>query len=734
MIRVGSRGGQSQQIPCPSPARTNARRRTGRRPMIKRAHRLTAWTHVLFLILLVGCSPAQPFFLYEDGDLSHYLDVATEISYPDVDQPPLPDAEHSEEPLSTQDPEVRERWKLTLEEVLSIALNNTQTVRQLGAGAGGGVGADGNDQRTVGGGVGAPDGLTRQPDAPFSIYDPAIQETSAQGVEAALANFDAQLQSTFTWDRTDRPQNSSRSDPSAAIIFANLLEEDDLNYQTELSKRSASGTQWFLRNVTTYNSSNRPLRQEFSEWFTSFEAEVRHPLLRNSGVQVNRIPIILARINTDVALTDFEGTMVNFVSDIEQAYWALYFQYHRLDARRTATASALETWKAINARRESGTEGGGSGDEAQARAQYFSFRGTLEEAQNELFDAESRLRYLMGVAATDGRIIQPVDEPTKAPVEFYWHDVKNEMLVRSLHIRRQKWRIKQRQLQLIAARNQLLPQFDAVALYRFLGSGDDLARLGSRFGPNFPENESLAFDDLTEGRFQEWRLGFQFQMPLGFRNELTTVRNQQLQLRRDEKRLEDVELELTHQLSFAVRHMNDQRQLANTRLNALLGFRDQVEAASAAYFIAQTGPLDLLLDAQARQAQAEEDYFRALAAYNIAIAGVHFRKGSLLEYNGIVLAEGPWPKKGYFDAQARARQRDASYYLDYGFTRPGVISRGPLHPLMNEADAAAPMVDGVVVDNAFDETTSLDSDGPELVGPENVPVPEGDPVYGTLGL
>ena len=56
---------------------------------------------------------------------------------------------------------------------------------------------------------------------------------------------------------------------------------------------------------------------------------------------------------------------------------------------------------------------------------------------------------------------------------------------------------------------------------------------------------------------------------------------------------------------------------------------------------------------------------------------VHYRKGSLLDFNGVYLAEGPWPGKAYFDALRLARKRDASLYLDYGFTRPGVISRGP---------------------------------------------------------
>jgi hypothetical protein len=44
----------------------------------------------------------------------------------------------------------------------------------------------------------------------------------------------------------------------------------------------------------------------------------------------------------------------------------------------------------------------------------------------------------------------------------------------------------------------------------------------------------------------------------------------------------------------------------------------------------------------------------------------------------VFLAEGPWPGKAYFDAHRRARQRDASLYLDYGHSRPGVFSRGAI--------------------------------------------------------
>ena len=41
---------------------------------------------------------------------------------------------------------------------------------------------------------------------------------------------------------------------------------------------------------------------------------------------------MLARINTDIALADFEASVRNLVADVETAYWDLYLQYRSLDA------------------------------------------------------------------------------------------------------------------------------------------------------------------------------------------------------------------------------------------------------------------------------------------------------------------------------------------------------------------------------------------------------------------
>ena len=109
-------------------------------------------------------------------------------------------------------------------------------------------------------------------------------------------------------------------------------------------------------------------------------------------------------------------------------------------------------------------------------------------------------------------------------------------LTRNVELRQQRWRIKQRELELMAAKNLLLPRLDVVARHRWLGLGDDLLNSDGR-AYTASNNDMLvgtdAFSTLFDGNFQESQIGLQFNMPIGFRRELATVRNQQLLVARE---------------------------------------------------------------------------------------------------------------------------------------------------------------------------------------------------------
>jgi len=674
------------------------------------------WFHriVCFATLLgtlSGCMPQQPFYLFEDGDLSHYIERATEIDYPDVNEPRLAEVDGALPPLSLQNTEPKEVWELTLEEAVQTALANNKVMRSIGGQI-----------------MGPPDFLVRNPELAPTVYDPAIVESDPrQGVEAALAAFDAQFSTSVFWEKRDTPQNVA----GFVTAFRPAVFEQDLgNFTAQIQKTAATGGTWTVRHNANYVWDNSSSKAYPSDWNVNMEAEMRQPLLQGAGVQFNRIAgpgaipgfyngVMIARINTDIALADFEAGVRDLVGDVEIAYWELYYAYRQLDAVIAGRDSALVTWRRIYTLYKEGARGGEAEKEAQAREQYFQFRSAVEESLQSLYNAEAKLRYLMGLAVTDGRLIRPANEPTTAKIVFDWHEALNEALVRNTELREQRWLVKRRELELIASKNFLLPRLDAVGRYRWLGLGDELIE-SERSGLSFLDDGSNAWEVMTGGDYQEWQLGLEFSMPIGFRQEMAGVRNAQLYLARERAKLQEQELELSHQLAYYLRELESTYVLTQTNWNRRVAAQRQVDSVAQAY---ETGTvtIDVLLEAQRRLAVAESDYFRSLVDYNEAVTQVHLRKGTLLEYNGVFLAEGPWPAKAYFDAHRRARARDASIYLDYGYTRPSVVSRGAVNQT----------IDGATVYGS--EGVMLDADGmtmpPEMLdGPEPVPTPEPTPL------
>ena len=622
--------------------------------MMPRLHRLLCWL-LAGLVAATGCHPTQPFYLHEDGDLSHYLEHATALEYADLETEPLEEVTQAHAPLTVRHPVFREFWDLTLEEAIHIALQNSKVIRNLGS----------LTQFTIS------DGLVGRTALGATVYDPAIFETDPQlGVAAALSAFDAQFTTSVFWQKTDRPQNVT-----PGFIFTPIIFQQDLGqFDASITKRTATGTTFAFRNQTIYDLNNRGFGRNLpSDWFLLFGVQAVQPLLRDFGTQVNRAPVIIARIRTDISLYDFRAAVRNMLMDLESAYWDLHFAYRALQAAQIGRDSALTTWQIVKTKLRGGQVA--AGDEAQVREQYFFFRAQTERALKDLFNFETRLRWLMGLAPTDGRLIRPVDEPSVARIDFDWAVAHAEAQMRNEELNRQRWVIKQREQELIVARNQLLPQLNLTLDYNWIGFGDELAR-SSRNGIPFPFSGSTAWEELTRGNYQEARLQLDFTPPrFGARRELAGIQNAKLNLIRETARLEDMELNVTHVLTTAIQNLEFNYQTATTHLNRWKAAGDEVQAMEALYR-GDKITLDRVLEAQRRRSQAMIDYYQAIIDYNKSIADVHFRKGSLLEHNNVKLAEGPWSDKAYWDALERARERDASYYWEYGYTRPGVVSRG----------------------------------------------------------
>jgi len=616
-----------------------------------------------------GCQPQQPLYLTEKGRYqNHYLSKATKIEYTDVNVQSLSEVCNASAPLTLDNPDPDAMWDLTLEEAIQMALKNSKVVRTLS-----GVGF------SQAGVAGAPGTLLQAPGSVRTVYDPALMESDPRyGPEAALAAFDAQLTAGARWIKSDTPYRANVNPAGNPPWYNNTaiagVQGDTGQFDIGINKYAATGTQFYLTHANQYNVGG-PQSTPVT-WSSYLEGGFRHPLLRGSGIEFNRIAgpsgqpgvyagVAVARINTDQSLNDFEMAVRNLVADVEKAYWNLYYAYHRLDSVRTGFGAAHRTWQQTKNFHDVGGERGRAQYLAQAERNLFQFRSQMEIAQNNLFKAEAAMRYIVGLAASDGRLIRPIDDPVTAPIRLDYQNILCEALFRSPELRKQKWEVKRRELELCASKNFLLPRLDLDAGYRISGAGKNLTNGSS----------SSAYGSLGSGDYTGWSLGLTASAPFGWRQELAGVRHAEHGLAKARVILQEQELELTHQLNDSFREIS----LAYQQMQTTLASRRSAEAEVRAVYNAYEGgitTLDQYLQAQKSQADAETSYYSSVIDYNLAIMTLHYRKGSLLEYNNVCLTEGQWPGKAYFDAKRRARERDAGHYFNYGFTLPRAVSRG----------------------------------------------------------
>lgn len=592
-------------------------------------------------------------------DPKGYQQLAKQIEVPDEPTPSDDLIAATPVPVSLDQPESQDYLDLSLEQAVHLALQNSAILRDLGG------------------------TLLRSPDISKSKYDPSVVESDPQsGIEGALSAFDAGFTTNFSNENNDREINN--------IFFGGgtrTFKQTFAVWQTQLYKKAATGSQFAVKNYTQYDANNAPGNQFPGAYTTWYDFETRHPLLQGGGVEFNRIAgpngqpgaingVVIARLNSDTALADFELGVRNFVSDVENAYWDLYFAYRDVAAKVRARDATLMVWRKIQALNERGRSGGEAVKEAQAREQYFRFE---EEAQNALqgrvidgtrtyngstggtfrgsggvYVVERRLRLLIGLPITDGKMIRPADEPITARLVANWETCLVESLSRRVELRRQKWQLQRREAELQATKNFLLPKLDATARYRWRGFGQDLLENGGTGDFN------NAYSDLVSGRFQEWQAGAELSLPIGFRKAYSSVRQAELQVERERTLIHEAERQIVHDLSNAISELDRAYAVVETCMNRRIAAAEQVAAIETAdEFGSDTSVLYVLLDSQRRLAEAETAYFRAIVEYQLAVKNLQVEKGTLLAYNEVHLNEGPWPAKAQADADEREWLRGA---------------------------------------------------------------------------
>lgn len=447
-------------------------------------------------------------------------------------------------------------------------------------------------------------------------YNPAIAQTQIVQAEAA---FDAVFFLDASIAEDDNPTGVKRtvSETEQRGISGGIRKLLPTGMTTSVSLR-----QGFLR--------NNPPAQPFNPLYNNaFTVEFRQPLLRGFGLDYNRRGIVLTRIGRDIAREQFAQRVQDVLLNVERAYWQLARLRRDVAVLAESVAQNQITYLGIfDRQRYDATPVQLNNSLSQYQSRYVQFL----EAVKSVHDAEDALKNLMNdPALLLSRNIEliPVDtfHMTRFDVDLF-AEVRRAIEARN-EIRQAKLAIERTRVETSAAKNETLPQLDLLFTYEVRGLGD---------------TADSSFDNLTTNRYISYSVGAQFLYPIGNRAAHAALRRARLQESQAVVTLNQVTDSVVQEVNNAVRTLIVRWQQIPPQLLAVQAAERNLRALQARTERIDPSYLQTELSGVEQLANTRRVLLQVLTDYTVTIVELERAKGTLLQYNQVVIDDARQPR------------------------------------------------------------------------------------------
>src|SRR5438445_8691291 len=158
-----------------------------------------------------------------------------------------------------------------------------------------------------------------------------------------------------------------------------------------------------------------------------------------------------------------------------------------------------------------------------------------------VLDAERNLRGILGLPPEDYTRLVPITPPTVAPYYPNWDHAQNDCMLLKPELLLARDNLRAAQFNLITAFNFLKPDLRFIAQYSPVGFGTRLDGNDTFVDGTGTIRTTNALRALASDHFNDWTVGLQLSVPLGFRLEQAQVRSARLALAQSYLFLKDQE-------------------------------------------------------------------------------------------------------------------------------------------------------------------------------------------------
>jgi len=372
---------------------------------------------------------------------------------------------------------------------------------------------------------------------------------------------------------------------------------------------------------------------------TGLSFDLTQPLARNFGIDITKRNINIARNTLGISREVFRADLMDTSNNVEQAYLDLVYARRFVDVVKEALFLARDQARITQIRIDVGASA--PLDILQPRVQIATQDEALIVAEASVRDAEDRLRALLNLPPQDwDRPIIPTDAVVYTPVTIDTEASIARAYELRPEIRENRLSEENARIGYLYARNQTLPQFDAVLGYNVAGAAGRTVDLSTGLPvTDVPQtNYSRALRQVISNDFPGWNIGVNIGVPVFNISARAEAKRTQLEL----SRTKVVESQTKQTIALDVRTFaraidTSAKEITVTR-TASEAAEKNLDAERKRY---ENGLATLfeVLQVQQQLSDARAREIQSLVAYNKNIVAFHRAVGDLLDVLNIRVEE-----------------------------------------------------------------------------------------------
>lgn len=435
--------------------------------------------------------------------------------------------------------------------------------------------------------------IEKNTDIESESYNPRIAEAD---IMTSKGDFDPSMKIGLD-ESYDRQKQS---------LDINSTTEGQINYNATLSGKAPTGTLYELKWQNYRYNGNSAFLNLFSYYSSGLSLTLTQSLLRGFGLGVQLTNLNVAKNTLQIKKYAYDAAVVAKVSEAVKDYWELVSTRKAIESAEIALNLARQTCNEVNARIAAGMAA--PVDIYAAEAELAVREEALLEAEKTAKNAENTLKGVMNIALVGTALVtlSMHSEPSPPPT-------LESITQQALQLRQdyQQALIEKKNRELLSRyyKNQLLPDLSAIASYGQSGMDGQY---------------HSTIDELTSGKFFSWKLGVVLNIPIfNWTNRGTSMRAD-LELRRSDAALREIEKKVTLETAEALNNLNYAIKKIAASGKSLKAAEIALEAESGKFRAGMSTLNDLL--------KFQRDYSSAL--YDEAKSRAEYAK-SLVELNRV---------------------------------------------------------------------------------------------------